>query len=351
MAEQGSSVVRIGIVGAGIMGRFYVDTLGDHPQAAIVGIASRRPENAATLAAQVPGCRGYDDWQSLVADDQIDAVIVATPDHLHTDIAVAVAEAGKDLLIEKPLATSFADAQRVVDAVEKAGVVAMTLFNHRWVPAYAATHERIQSGELGKPMMAYAHKNDRIFVPTQMIDWAADTTCAWFLSSHDIDLVTWLLGDTPTEVVATAVRGKLDGMGINTPDAIQAQVRYAGGAVATFESCWIYPDIFPTMVDSYLEVIGSEGVVHLDRKREQFEIASAKGFEYPSSVIMRTVHGVPAGAVRDCLWHFMARVADRAEPLVTVKAAAVVTGVLEALHKSIETGQVEPVPALGGASA
>lgn len=343
MATDGRETIRVGIVGAGIMARFHAETLAEHPTAEVVAVASRSEQSAVALAADIPRCRAYPGWDEVVADDRIDVVIVATPDHLHAEIAVAAAEAGKDVLIEKPLTTSTSEAANVVSAVRRSGVVAMTLFNHRWVPAYAQAYERMRAGDLGKPVMAYAHKNDRIFVPTKMIEWAASTTSAWFLSSHDIDLVTWLLDDRPTEVFATAVYGKLADLGIDTPDAVQAQVRYAGGAVATFESCWVYPDTFPTMVDSYAEIIGTEGVIHLDRKREQFEIATTQGYEYPSSVIQRRVHGASAGAVRDCLWHFFARVEDRGEPLVTVESAATVTAVLEALHASTSSGKSEPV--------
>lgn len=337
--------VRVGIVGTGTMGAAYAADLAEHPCAQVVAVASRTGESARTVAAR-HGCRVHPDAAALVADPEVDAVVVATPDHAHADVAVAAARAGKAVLVEKPLTTSAADAHAVVAAVREAGVIASVLFNHRWVPAYAQAHERVRAGDLGDPVVAYARKNDRIFVPTKMIDWADRTTPAWFLSSHDIDLVTWLFADVPTEVFATTVYGKLRGLGIDTPDAVQAQVRYAGGAVATFESCWVYPDSFPTMVDSFVEVVGSEGVIHLDRKSEQIEIATTDGFTYPRNLLQRKVHGVSGGAVRDCLWHFVECVAAGTEPLVTIESAATTTAVLEALHASARTGRPVPVDAV-----
>lgn len=341
-----AGTVRFGVVGPGTMGAAYAAELADHPRAELVAVASRTGESARRVAARF-GCRMFDDAEALVADPDLDAVIVATPDHLHGGIAAAAARAGKAVLVEKPLTTSARDARAVVEAVREAGVVASVLFNHRWVPAYAQAQERVRAGDLGAPVVAYARKNDRIFVPTKMIDWADRTTPAWFLSSHDIDLVTWMFGDVPVEVFATAVSGKLRGLGIDTPDAVQAQVRYAGGAVATFESCWVYPDSFPTMVDSFVEVVGTEGVIHLDRKHEQIEIATEHGYTYPRNLLQRTVHGVSAGAVRDCLWHFVDCVATGTEPLVTIESAATTTAVLEALHTSARTGSPCPVEAFG----
>lgn len=340
--------VRVGVVGTGTMGAAYAADFADHPGAEIAGVTSRTGDSARKVAERL-GCRVFADAAELIADPGVDAVVVATPDDLHAEIAVAAARAGKAVLVEKPLTTSATDARAVVEAVRDAGVVATALFNHRWVPAYAQAHERIRAGDLGDPVVAYARKNDRIFVPTKMISWADRTSPAWFLSSHDIDLVTWMFGDTPVEVFATAVHGKLRGLGIDTPDALQAQVRFAGGAVATFESCWVYPDTFPTMVDSFVEVVGTDGVIHLDRKTEQIEIATEREFSYPRNLLQRRVHGVSAGAVRDCLWHFVDCVANNTEPLVTIESAATTTAVLEALHLSAATGAPRPVEAFPAA--
>ncbi|MFF0789013.1 Gfo/Idh/MocA family protein [Streptomyces spiralis] len=330
--------VRVGIVGAGIMGHAHADVLQGHPGAVVTAVTSRRRGPAEELAAHVGGARVHAGYQELVADDAVDLVIVATPDHLHADVVVAAAEAGRHVLVEKPFTTSAVDADRALAAVRKAGVKAMTVFNHRWVPSYAQAKDRIAAGDIGTPVLGYARKNDRIHVPTRMIPWAADTTVSWFLSSHDIDLVCWLFDDQVEEVYANAVRGRLAGLGVDTPDAIQAQARFRGGGVATFEACWIYPDTFPTMTDSFVEIVGSDGVIHLDRKVEQIEIATATAHEYPRNLLQRTVHGRPAGAVAEAVWHLVDCIADDTEPLVSLESSRHVTAVLEAIHRSIETG-------------
>ena len=176
------------------------------------------------------------------------------------------------ILVEKPFTTTVADADRSVEAIRAAGVTAMCLFNHRWVPAYAQAKDQMRL--VGEPVVGYARKDDTIYVPTEMIGWADRTTCAWFLSSHDIDLLTWLYDDEVAEVFATARYGKLRGRGIDTPDAMQIQARFGRGAVATFESAWIYPNTFPTMVDSYVTVTGEKGVIQLDRQKENIQLAT-----------------------------------------------------------------------------
>ncbi len=331
--------VGVALIGAGVMGTGHAAAVAADPRARLVGVASVPDDGARELARRHAASVATGDYELLLARADVDLVIIATPDHLHTEIAVAAAQAGKAILVEKPLATDLADADRVIAAVERAGVPAMTLFNHRWIPSYAEARTRIAAGAIGRPRLAYARKNDRIFVPTKMLGWAAGTTPAWFLSSHDIDLVCWYLGpdDRPVEAYATSVRGVLDGMGVHTPDAIQAQVRFASGAVATFESCWIYPDTFPSMTDSFIEVVGERGVIHLDRTDDQLQIATQEGVDHPRTSIMPVLHGVQAGALAMADRHMVDCLLDGTSPLVTLAESRTVTAILDAIHRSVDS--------------
>lgn len=340
--------LRVGMIGAGIMGGGNARVLDALAQSEVTAVASGHRESAEKLAGEL-GARPavFDDYHQLIASGTVDAVVVATPDHLHADVVVEAAAAGLHVLVEKPFTTSVEDADRCVRAVREAGVTAMCIFNHRWVPAYAQAKD-LMAG-IGSPAVGYARKDDTIFVPTEMLSWADRTTCAWFLSSHDIDLVTWLFDDEIEQVFATARYGKLRSLGIDTPDGIQIQARFAGGAVATFESAWIYPNTFPTMVDSYVTVVCDDGVVQLDRQKENIVLATDAGVSYPRNMLQRVVHGVHAGAYRDAIAHFVDCALRGEEPLITVESSRHVTAVLEAAHASIASGQ--PVPVAGRAGA
>ena len=328
--------LRFGIVGTGIMARHHAAALAAYHRSEVVAVASPRAAEQ-DLSAFGP-VRVHGDAESLAADAGVDAIVVATPDHAHAGPAIAAARAGKHVLVEKPLATTTADARAIAQAVHDARVVGMTLFNHRWVPAYWQARERIATGELGTPLLAYARKNDTIEVPTTMLSWADRTTPSWFLSSHDIDLVLWFFEGTPVEVYASEVRKVLRARGIDTPDAVQAQVRLADGAVATFEACWTYPNSFPTMTDSFVEAILTDGVIHLDRKREQIEVASPTSFQYPRNLLINRVGGKPSGSAYQAVCHFVDAVLDGQPPLVTLESSVTVTRVLEAIQRSCEDG-------------
>jgi len=333
-AEEPVDRIRFGIVGTGIMAKVHAAALTSYHRSAVVAWAG----SSAVDLSEFGPARTYATAAELAQDPEVDAVLVATPDFAHVEPALVAIAAGKHVLIEKPLATSVADAIAISDAAAEAGVSAMTLFNHRWVPAYWQAKERITSGDFGEPILAYARKNDTIVVPTEMIAWAAETTPAWFLSSHDIDLVCWYFESEPVEAVATAVSKVLRGRGIETPDAIQAQVRFVDGSVATFESCWTYPNTFPTMTDSFVELIFERAVIHLDRKREQLEIATNDAFEYPRNLLVNRVGGTPAGSAAAAVRHFADAVLDGTAPFVSLSSSVRVTRILEAIHRSCTEG-------------
>ncbi|GAB3808835.1 Gfo/Idh/MocA family oxidoreductase [Humibacter antri] len=340
--------LRVGIVGSGIMATGIANAIAAEPDVEITAVASRTRQGAENFAWQLDRSGGVwvaDDFAQLCDSDRVDAVVITTPDHLHGDVMVAAAQGGKHFLVEKPFTTSTADADRAVHAVRVAGVVAMCLYNHRWVPAYAQAKELMD--ELGDPVLGYARKDDTIMVPTEMLTWADKTTCAWFLSSHDIDLVSWLFDDRVISVTALAREGLLASRGIQTPDAIQIQARYSRGAIATFESAWIYPNTFPTVVDSYVAVIGEGGTIQLDRQKESIALTTADGFRFPRNMLQRTMHGEPAGAYRDALRHFIDCCITGAQPLIDVESARDVTAVLEAAHRSIKSGHTELVEPFG----
>jgi predicted dehydrogenase len=337
------SILRVAVVGAGIMGRTHASVVADYHRAHLTAICSRNAERAGALARAYAAPLVFTDYRDLLSSPEVDAVIIATPDFAHHDIAVAAAHAGKHMLVEKPLATDLAEADSIVAAVETAGVVGSTLFNHRWIPAYYQAKQRIVAGDLGRPRMAYARKNDTIYVPTEMISWADQTTSAWFLSAHDIDLVTWYFADEAVEAHASGVRGVLSGQGIDTYDAIQAQVRYRSGAIATFESCWIYPNTFPTMVDSWVAITCEQGVIHMDRKEEQIQVAGPQRFEFPRNLLLLDLTGHPQGSVRHAITHWIDCALDGATPLVTLRHARHVTAILTAIHRSLAENRAIPV--------
>ncbi len=141
--------MRIAAVGCGAFGAFVVSTLRELPEVTLYAVADRIAEKARTFAEQMDIPHWTTDWQTLVSDQQVDIVCVLTPPHTHAEIAIAAAQNGKHLFIEKPLALTPDEANAIIDAVEASGVCAVVNHIMRYHPLYAWLRERIASGELG----------------------------------------------------------------------------------------------------------------------------------------------------------------------------------------------------------
>lgn len=330
--------LRFGIIGAGIMGRMHAAVLKDHHGSEVVAVSSRKGEAASQLASYAGAANVYTDYRALLDDPQVDAISLCTPDHVHTEIALEAARRGKHLLIEKPLATSLAEALQIERAVREAGVRAMCLFSNRWLPPIWQVKQKIDAGLLGQLVLGHARKHDRIWVAEAMINWAAQTTPAWFLSSHDIDLLVWMFGRKVQRVFATEVRGVLTGKGIDTPDAMTITLEFAGGGVGAVEASWIYPNTFPAVVDAYMHVIGTSGTAQVDRQQEGVRLVHGGAYEYPKNQLSLEIDGHLQGGFRYAVTHFVDAVHGGQEPMVTLESSVHVTAVLEAAHRSAKTG-------------
>jgi predicted dehydrogenase len=329
--------IRIGMIGLGKMGRTCIRVFGEHPMSRIAAVCARRAEQVDEAAAEF-GVPGYTDHRKMLEREKLDAVVVSTPDNSHFQFAHDALEGDCHIFVEKPFTTKTAEADALLRLARQKKRKIQVAFNHRWLSAYNQAHASIADGKIGVPLAGYARKNDTIAVSTKNIRWAGETTPAWLLSAHDIDLVRWFLGSEPVEARAWGRKEVLVARGIPTYDLIQAQVRFASGAFVTFESGWVYPDTFPTPVDSFIQVIGTAGHVNLDRKRESFEISTEQAFSYPKGFLMADIFGRLRGAFPSCLEDFLYAIKNDTVPKVTGFDGRQVTAALEAIHTSLANG-------------
>src|SRR5437588_725364 len=251
--------IRIGIIGTGIMADLYAKIYSAHPLSQVVAVCSRTQAKVDAFLSRHQGTNGYTDYRTMLEGSDLDAVVIATPDHHHFAPAQAVLESGRHAFVEKPFTTSVAEADELIR----------------------------------------------------------------------------IAGKVKKEV--------LRARGIDTYDIIQAQVRFASGAIVTFESAWIYPNTFPSIVDSFIEVLGSAGHIHLDRKCESVELSTEKKFSYPKGFLNLEIFGRMRGAFPSCLEDFLYAILDDTEPKVTAWDGRQVTATLEAIHRSLESGADEKI--------
>jgi predicted dehydrogenase len=266
-------MVTIGIVGAGLRGRLFAEALQGQPDVTVVGLAEPSAK-VAEEARHVTGLPVTASHSELLEAFDPDAVIVATPDFAHRQVAVDVAEAGKHLLIEKPVATTLDDAHAIAAAVHRAGVRCLVGFENRWNPHVVQAKAAMAS--LGEPITASATLSNSFFVPTTMLSWAAQSSPAWFLMPHTLDLILWLTGGTPVSVSAVGSRGVLAKRGIDTWDVVHALLTFDDGSTATLSSAWTLPDAGDGIVDFRFQVIGTEGSVTADLSHQGLTVVTDK---------------------------------------------------------------------------
>ncbi|CAA7617864.1 Gfo/Idh/MocA family protein [Magnetospirillum sp. SS-4] len=214
-------MVRLALIGAGRWGRNYIRTIAGLPGLRLVRIASG---NAGTLSLAPPGCIVEPDWRTVVAADDVDAVIVATPPATHAGIALAAIRAGKPVLVEKPLTLDLAEAEAVARAAEAAGVLVWVEHTQLFQPAWAVLKAALPS--LG-PLRAIRGEagNHGPFrrEPPVLWDWGA----------HDVAMALDLMGRPPRSCSArTEERRDMDGgegalvaLTLTFADGIEARIR------------------------------------------------------------------------------------------------------------------------------
>lgn len=183
--------LRIGVVGAGAMGAAHARTIaGSVPAARVAAVFDMDPDRAAAVAAEVSAATTLT-AEELIASPDVDAVVVASPDFTHADLAVACLDAGKPVLCEKPLAVTAKDALRVVEAELSLGRRLVQVgFMRRFDPGFLALRTTIADGILGVVRLVHAvHRNAHSSTSTD------DATLVTGSMVHELDVVPWLLDD------------------------------------------------------------------------------------------------------------------------------------------------------------
>lgn len=246
--------VRIGLVGAGAMGTAHARSVTEHvPGARISQVFDRDRERASAVAA-FSGATIATSAEKVIADEDVDAVIVASPDATHPELALACIEEGKPALCEKPLAMTSAEAWRVVEREAAAGRRFLQIgFMRKYDPGFTELKQVVSSGVLGEPQIVHSvHRN-----PSSLTS-ATDAGIVTGSMIHELDTVPWLLDSRIRAIRVESPRAE----GLRDPQL--AWLYLDSGAMATVE-------VFVNAGYGYdirCEVVGSAGVADLPARAE-----------------------------------------------------------------------------------
>lgn len=252
--------LRLGLIGYGFMGRAHSNAYAqaqrffDLPYGIeLQAVCGRKPDEVQAFAKQWGYASVETDWRVLVAREDIDIIDICAPNNLHKEIAIAAAQAGKWVLLEKPLAMDAAEGQEIADAVRAAGVPNMIWYNYRRVPSVSLAKQLIDEGRLGQPFHYRAQfLQDWTMSPDLPQGgaalWRLDASASGSgvtgdLIAHNLDTAMWLNGPI-TEVMAetkTFIKERVHNdtgkpQAVTIDDAALVMARFANGSLGLFES-------------------------------------------------------------------------------------------------------------------
>ncbi|MBL4629948.1 MAG: Gfo/Idh/MocA family oxidoreductase [Paraglaciecola sp.] len=268
------SELKVAVLGAGILGARHARVFSEHPDCNTVAIIDINEKRANSLAGQLDA-KVFTNLDNAWEDD-FDILVVATPDHLHCKPVVEAVRRGKHVFVEKPLATTLQDADEMVAATALAKTTVMINFSQRFVPEFATIKKLLMEDTIGEVAMILSNKYNTIYVPTEMIGWAAKTSPFMFMSSHDLDLAHWYAGVDPVEVTAQDRYGVLKARDIPVHDGLNVLMQFGDSISANFHASWIYPKSYPALGHGTMEIIGSDGLIKIDISKRLLEVYGRK---------------------------------------------------------------------------
>ena len=332
--------IKMGVVGAGVWGATHASIYNEHPLAEFTAICDKDEARARKVAEQYGVGEIYTDYREMAQKCACDAVAVVTPDFLHADIAVAFADAKKHLLIEKPLATTVPDIDRICEAVERNGVRCMVDLHNRWNPPFNTAWNEIRSGRLGDPYSAYIRLNDIKWVATDMLSWSAGSSILWFLGSHSLDTLRWLFDDEVRRVYSVKREGILKELGVDTTDLYLTTLEFQKGGIAQMENGWVTPDGNTNINDFKFSMLCRKGLVSLDLSgHNMIHMVDENKAYTPDVLVSNRVFDRCKGFSYESIRDFVDRIADGKPFRVSLEDARRGALTILAILRSAELGQ------------
>jgi len=264
--------IGLGFVGVGFMGEGHIHFCRQLPYAKLVGVADPNLERAREVAAKYNIPHVYSNYDQLLDNRDVEAVIIATPEHLHRDVAVKAANMGKHILLEKPIAHTLQDARAIIEASRKSGVKMMIGYVYRFFPQMKALKDFVAEGLLGQTLTAVVRIDGDI---SEALRLKGRTTVELYVGVHCIDLLLWYLQDDVTSVYAEAADGEVMRQ-VNVHDSVCMLLKLRNGATAYIQCGWGAPTNWagwrkPIAWSSYygnitphnIQLVGTKGVAEV----------------------------------------------------------------------------------------
>jgi len=331
--------IKCAVIGTGIFGEIHVHTYKTYLKSELIKICDINEKRAKEISEKYD-VKYTTDYKEIAQDKEIQAVSVVTPDFAHRDIVIEMLKSGKNVLVEKPMATNTKDAEDMVNEAKRSKKILMTDFHNRFNPYFVQIKDSFDKGEIGNICSIYTRLSDRIDVPLKWFSWSGKSGPHWFLFPHTVDLVCWFSKSLPEKIYAIGKKGVLSGYGIDTYDTVTAILDF-GRFYATVETSWIIPESWPSIVDFYFKIEGSKGKLEVDLNEFVCKISSdiKRETNFPMITGYLPIDGKPIGFVSLPIQHFIDCIYDNKEPFITLEDGLNNVKIIEKIVESVEKGK------------
>lgn len=334
------NIVRLAVIGCGRVAYSHlpaIKELGNMAQ--LVAAVSRTKGHAEKAAREFGAKRCYTSLEEALQDSEIDAVVLCLPHHLHASVSIKAAKHGKHILVEKPMANTVEEAEEMIEAAEKNGVILMSGQSRRFYNAVLESKDYLDKGKIGKLININATLFGYVDKPPTPWWSSAEKTGGLIIplfGSHTIDYILWLFGKAPSRVYAETYSNNSSWEGEDEANIIMG---FDDGSMASVTMSWnarlvkisgIEADkkILPTPIYNRY-VIGSKGTMHIEDELE-LSLNGEKlvsGEQKPDNFHLQ-------------MKEFVTSIIEKREPLASGKEVKKVIQVMEASQMSAKEHRV-----------
>jgi myo-inositol 2-dehydrogenase/D-chiro-inositol 1-dehydrogenase len=275
-----SRPIGLAIIGGGRVGLFRGEVAARHPLVKWVGLAELKPERAQEVGRKIGANFITDDYMELLARPEVDAVIIATDEHLHVSPVLEAARRGIPMMIEKPLATRATESRQVMEEIARQKVDAVVGYTQRFRRRWLAAKEKVRTGALGEitQVTSRAFMNRLVAIDNYVrTDDPSSISPMVISGTHALDIVMWMMeAKQPVEIYARSTDKAL-GPQYRGIDCTSGMISFSDGSVYHLSINWALPTTWPGAVYSLdVGIVGTEGVLTIDDTHRDIVLAVSR---------------------------------------------------------------------------
>ena len=326
--------LKIAVIGTGLVGSFHAETFFRNPNSELIAVCDINKEKVNKIANRFK-CKAYNEFESLINTEKLDAISIATPEQIRIAPALLAIEKGLQILLEKPLGRNLEDIENLVNKIKNHNKLISVNFILHEDPRYKLMKEKIKNNEIGEIVSCYARRRGNRFGIEIYAPWT-DLISSTLI--HDIQMAMSINNSKPERVYAEAVIREC--AKFNSHDAVMSLIKFTDGSIASFETSWVLPKNQPEPLDPAFHVIGDKGSIIIEGSSMGMQIQTDKSYMKPDLANWPIIDSKVEGCLKRNLDKFIEDCVYDNQPDVDLIKAYEVEKIVFAMKKSIDENRL-----------